>query len=39
MKHILCILGFHKWGYVYDNKVFPFTHYRHCERCGKVATI
>ena len=35
---ILCFLGIHKWDYVFDNKVFPFTHYRYCKRCGKVTT-
>lgn len=33
---ILCFFGVHKWKYVDDNKIFPFTCYIYCERCGKI---
>lgn len=36
MKRILCWLGIHDWLDVLDNKIFPFTPYQYCPRCGKI---
>ena len=38
LKLILCFFGIHKWKYVTDNKVFPFKHYKYCDRCGYTIT-
>ena len=35
---ILCLCGLHKWMFVADNNIFPFTPYEYCERCGKLKT-
>lgn len=33
---VLCFFGIHKWQYVIDNRIFPFTPYKHCKYCGKI---
>jgi hypothetical protein len=35
---ILCFIGIHKWEYVLDNKIFPYTPYKYCKRCGQIKT-
>lgn len=35
---ILCLCGLHKWMFVEDNNIFPFTPYKYCKRCGKLKT-
>lgn len=39
MKRILCWLGLHNWEYTFENKIFPFTPYKYCKRCGKINKI
>ena len=36
MKRILCWLGIHDWEYIFENRIFPFTSYKYCKRCGKI---
>ena len=36
LSKILCLIGLHKWEYVFDNNIFPFTPYKYCKHCGKV---
>lgn len=38
-KHFLCKIGIHKWRYVFENYIFPFTNYKVCQRCGKHKVI
>lgn len=33
---LLCCIGIHKWEFITDNKIFPFTHYKYCKRCGQI---
>ena len=39
MKRILCFLGLHDWEYIFENRIFPFTPYECCKRCGKIKLI
>lgn len=38
MKRILCWLGIHDWEWKsgLENKIYPFTPYKYCKRCGKI---
>lgn len=38
LNKILCLIGLHKWEYVFDNNIFPFTPYKYCKHCGKIKT-
>lgn len=38
LSDILCFIGLHKWEYVLENKIFPFTPYKYCKHCGKIKT-
>lgn len=31
-------MGIHKWEYITNNKIFPFTPYKYCKRCSEIKT-
>lgn len=36
MKNLLCLLGFHKWFYIFQKPSSEVYESRQCARCGKI---